>query len=153
MKRWYKQVSGCRPKPSPMDMNEVVSTYTELFGKDHTLNNQIVNINYISTPIKDSVPSEEEIRSAVDHHKRWKSSGPSGLRAEDLQSWAANKEDTTNWNHLITVIQHIFRTGEVPQRLSYSNLVIRPKSDGGYRGIGPLERMEGNIYNYKGKMQ
>jgi Reverse transcriptase (RNA-dependent DNA polymerase) len=50
-----------------------------------------------------------------------------------------DSENTTNWNQLVKLIQHIFRTGEVPQRLSFSNLVIIPKSDGGYRGIGLLE--------------
>jgi hypothetical protein len=74
MKQCHKQVSDCRPKPSPMDMTEVTSTYTELCGKDHTLNNQIVNVNYISTPFEASVLSEEEIQSAVAHLKRWKAS-------------------------------------------------------------------------------
>jgi hypothetical protein len=139
MKRWYRQVSGSRPKPSPLDMSEITTTYTDLYRNNTNINNQIPNINYISTPIDDSVPTEDEIRFAVLYLKQWKDSGPSGLRAKDLQAWERDKTNTTNWNNLVTTIQHIFRTGEVPQRLSYSNLVIIPKSDGGFRGIGLLE--------------
>jgi hypothetical protein len=65
MKRSYRQISGRRPKPSPLDMSEITNTYTNLYRKYNTLNNQIVNINYISKPINDSVPTKDKIRFAV----------------------------------------------------------------------------------------
>ena len=37
------------------------------------------------------------------------------------------------------LVQHCWTTGELPERLTWSSLVIIPKSGGGYRGIGLLE--------------
>jgi Reverse transcriptase (RNA-dependent DNA polymerase) len=37
------------------------------------------------------------------------------------------------------LIQYVFHSGELPQRLCYTNLVLIPKSGGGVRGIGLLE--------------
>jgi Reverse transcriptase (RNA-dependent DNA polymerase) len=139
LKRWYKQVTGRNRKPSPMDMATITATYKELYAMDNNLDNNVPIINYIPTPINDDVPSDVEIRYAVTRLKRWKAPGPTGLRTEELQYWEQNKENTTNWDNLVKLIQHIFRSGEVPQRLCYCNLVIIPKSDGGHRGIGLLE--------------
>jgi Reverse transcriptase (RNA-dependent DNA polymerase) len=47
--------------------------------------------------------------------------------------------DQTNWNNLVKLIQHVFVTGEIPQRLAFSTLVLLPEPDGGVRGIGLLE--------------
>jgi Reverse transcriptase (RNA-dependent DNA polymerase) len=61
-------------------------------------------------------------------------------RVQDLLRWQKD-EDKTNWNNCIQLIQHIFATGEIPQRLDFSNLVLLPKPDGGIRGIGLLETL------------
>lgn len=45
------------------------------------------------TLIPDGIPSEYEIFTAVDHLKRNKAPGPSGIRAEDLKTW---KKDYLN---------------------------------------------------------
>jgi hypothetical protein len=66
-------------------MQTIYNTYAELYAWDTTLDNQIINKNYVSTPINDDVPSEDEIRWATNQLKRWKAPGPSELRAEDIQ--------------------------------------------------------------------
>jgi Reverse transcriptase (RNA-dependent DNA polymerase) len=65
--------------------------------------------------------------------------GPSGLRAEQVQTWMKDQNDQTKWNTLTSLIQQIFVSGEVPQRLAFSTLCLLPKPDGGVQGIGLLE--------------
>ena len=40
---------------------------------------------------------------------------------------------------MVDLVQHIFETGSIPQKLSWSILACLPKRDGGHRGIGLLE--------------
>jgi hypothetical protein len=46
------------------------------------------------------------------------------------------------WEQVCTILQHIFNTGEIPEeRMTWSILVLIPKTSGGTRGIGLLEIM------------
>jgi hypothetical protein len=82
-------------------MPTTTSTYRQLYARDTSLDNNVIAINYIPTPIKDDVPSNSEIRYCVRRLKRWKAPGPSGLRTEDLQQWEQDKDNTTNWNNFV----------------------------------------------------
>jgi Reverse transcriptase (RNA-dependent DNA polymerase) len=140
IKRWYQQSKGTHITPSPVDMNTVHQTFSALYSTQPDLPIPNIPINYVSTPILDTPPNEAEITLAVKRLRRWKAPGPSGFRTEDLLRWQQD-EDQTNWNKCIQLIQHVFTTGEVPQRLALSNLVLLPKPDGGIRGIGLLETL------------
>jgi hypothetical protein len=94
--------------------------------------------------VNDKVPSEEEMGDAVDRMKVRKAPGPSGLRAEHLKEWQAAairgaNPDSKRWETFVQLVQHVFESGEVPQELSWSVLVLIPKGSGGCRGIGLLE--------------
>ena len=94
--------------------------------------------------INDNMPSEQEIATAVVRLRSGKLPGPTGLRAEDLKAWlaAAQQEeepDRRNWETLVSLVQHAFLTGELPTEVSWSALVLIPKSGGGHQGIGLLE--------------
>ena len=45
------------------------------------------------------------------------------------------------WNRVVNLLQHIFETGTIPQKLTWSILACLPKRDGGHRGIGLLETL------------
>ena len=44
-----------------------------------------------------------------------------------------------NWRLFVRLVQTIWRTGEIPRQLCWIIVVLLPKKDGGYRGIGLLE--------------
>jgi hypothetical protein len=66
------------------------------------------------------------------------------MRTDHLKGWlaAATKEeapDRTQWDVLVTLVNHIWQTGELPTVLPWSIMVLLPKPDGSSRGIGLLE--------------
>jgi hypothetical protein len=94
--------------------------------------------------VEDGVPTEEEIEDAVGRLKMGKAAGPSSMRLEHLKEWLAAAlmevdTDTQRWSVFVELIQHIFRTSQLPTELSWSVLVFIPKGCGGCRGIGLLE--------------
>jgi hypothetical protein len=73
-----------------------------------------------------------------------KAPGPTGMRTDHLKEWLASatreeNPDTYRWDKCVELIQHVHRTGQLPQELYWSILAIIPKGSGGSRGIGLLE--------------
>jgi hypothetical protein len=108
----------------------------------------LIDINTAPHPINDELPENNEIAAAVCRLKNGKAPGPSGMRAEHLKGLLhrAEKKNATNgdrqgWDQLCNTIQHIFETGMVPQEMTWSTLVLIPKTSGGSRGIGLPEVM------------
>ena len=76
--------------------------------------------------------------------RRGKAPGPTGLRTDQLKDWlqAARREedpDSTHWNTLAELVQHAFETGNLPEELVRSTMMLLPKGGGQFRGIGLLE--------------
>jgi hypothetical protein len=96
--------------------------------------------------IDDTVPSEWEIAEAVGRMPNGKSPGPTKMKAEHLKAWRAEAfpreggvEIRENRAPFAELVQHVFRTGEIPTAMSYTVCVLLPKADGGVRGLGLLE--------------
>jgi hypothetical protein len=51
----------------------------------------------------------------------------------------AARQETEPDRGRVSLVQHVFSTGEIPTDLAWSALVLIPKSSGGHRGIGLLE--------------
>jgi hypothetical protein len=117
-------------------MNSIHTTFHTLYQQDTQLPADHFPLHYIPTPIPDDPPTDFEVTCAVQKLRRFKAPGPSGIRAEHLQTWMRDRKDQTKWKNLITLIQQIFSTGNVPQCLAFSTLVLLPKPDGDTRGIG-----------------
>lgn len=142
-KGWYKHAGDRPSKPSRMDMAQVTNEFHDLYQK-RTPPGEPIPILVSPFDVNDQVPDEKEIEEAVRRMRRGKAPGPSGLRAEDLKRWLANARepefpDKRNWDALVSLVQHAFRTGEIPTELAWSVLILIPKGDGGHRGIGLLE--------------
>ena len=63
------------------------------------------------------------------------SSGPSGIWGEHLKGWLAAAEagrDDALWQKLVYLIQHAFETGDMPDAMVLSVVVLLPKGDGGF---------------------
>jgi Reverse transcriptase (RNA-dependent DNA polymerase) len=138
LRGWYRQASTKTTKPSLADMNAIHTTFSTLYAKPVDLPTTEFPIHYVAEDIPDDPPTDFEIQMAVQKLRLHKAPGPSGLRSEEILQWMKN-DDKQDWNNLTTLIRHIFTTGQIPQRLSFSTLVLLPKPDGGIRGIGLLE--------------
>jgi len=123
----------------------VTDEYKSLYRATLTPGNPI-DTHIAPQPINDELPEYDEIAAAVRRLKNGKAPGPSGMRAEHLKVLLhrAEKENATDgdrqgWEQLCNTIRHIFETGTIPQEITWSTLVLIPKTSGGYRGIGLLE--------------
>ena len=91
--------------------------------------------------------------------------GPSRMRAEDLKGWLAAErrgekeretatkdgggggerehrtEDEGHWEKVVELIQTAFRDGELAEEATWQAVVLIPKGQGDYRGIGLVEVM------------
>ena len=78
--------------------------------------------------------------------------GPSGMKAEHFKDWyevafPEPQPDNPNaptpkpeqWNPFVELVQHMFRTGEVPTKCMWSFLAVIPKPDRGQREVGLLK--------------
>jgi hypothetical protein len=70
------------------------------------------------------------------------------MRAEHLKALLhratkenATEDDCLGWKQICKTVQQIFDTGDIPQEMTWSILVLIPKTSGGARGIGLLETM------------
>jgi len=71
-----------------------------------------------------------------------RSPGPTGIRAEDLRRWFAQRfENPVPWQVVVDLVSHMFLFGKIPTTLGDNILVLLPKNDGSnqHRGIGLLE--------------
>jgi hypothetical protein len=58
---------------------------------------------------------------------------------EDLKKGPNNMGEGHNWRLLVGLIQVIWMQGKIPQQLTWVIVVLLPKGDEDYRGIGLLE--------------
>ena len=95
--------------------------------------------------VNDKVPSKAEIRAAVKRLRNNRASGASAICAKDINRWlqGAEEEDKGSpartedkWRVFVYLIQLIFEHGEIPVQMQWVMIVLLPKGDGDYRGIG-----------------
>ena len=108
------------------------------------------------------VPTEDEIEEAEKHLRRNRYRGPLGMRVEHLKRWLAaakrrkrgaaeEGEGTTegkegglmdpNWERLLDLVQTLFREGRLAEEATWQAVVLIPKGEKDYRGIGLVEVM------------
>ena len=76
------------------------------------------------------------------------------MRAEDIKSWlrgVEREEEAENegkeghegagdtWRLFVRLLQHVWNTGEIPLQMNLSVVVLIPKGNNDFRGIGLLE--------------
>ena len=127
--------------PSQEDLQKVTNNYIKLYSK--SLPPDWLPILVAPFDIDDVVPEPDEIAEAILGLKNGKSPGPSKVRAEHLKEWVkAYREHYPyqgNWNRVVDLIQTCFREQQVPTQILWSTVVLLPKGNGNYRGIGLLE--------------
>ena len=66
------------------------------------------------------------------------------MKVEHLKAWIreATREkypDTEHWDKLASITKSVFQGGHIPEALAWMTVVLIPKSEGEYRGIGLVE--------------
>ena len=81
---------------------------------------------------------------AVCRLRNGKAPGPSKVRAKHFKEWVeeATREENPyqgNWDRVVELVQNCFQEQCVPTQMSWSTVVLLPKGNGDYRGIGLLK--------------
>ena len=144
LQRWYRHSGDRPPKPSRKDLNKVTAEWQTLYTRPPQPYGEEIPVTGHHDPINDEIPTEDEIARAVRGLKNGKAAGPSGLKAEHLKTWlkAAEREvepDPEAWQTFVELIQYVFEHQELPECMPWSIMVLLPKGNGSYRGIGLLE--------------
>ena len=163
MKGWCKVVAGCALPPARLTIKWITAERVALHNHIPPQGENIpISVDHF--PLDDSVPMEDDIKWAVRRLRDNCSSSPSGIRAEHLQQWlweAQNSEEDTaavtglntevdmktlkevkrRWRHerVVVLMQADFREGQMAQESTWQAVVLLPKGGGDYYGIGLVE--------------
>jgi hypothetical protein len=125
----------------------VTDEYKELYRRNPPIEDPI-GIHIAPFSISDDIPDNYEIATAIRQLKNGRAPGPSGLRAEHLKILLqraekdnAIPEDRIGWEHVCHTVKQIFETGQIPEEMTWSILVLIPKASGDTRGIGLLDTL------------
>ena len=140
--RWFIAVEDRPLPPSREDLQKVTNDRIKLYTK--SLPPDRIPILVAPFDIDDVVPEPDEIADAIRGLRNGKSPGPSKVRAEHLKEWVKEAYRDVdpyqgNWDRVVDLIQTCFRERQVPTQMSWSTVVLLPKGNGDYRGIGLLE--------------
>ena len=142
IRRWFITVEDRPLPPSREDLQKVTNDRIKLYTK--SLPPDRIPILVAQFDIDDVVPEPDEIADAIRGLRNGKAPGPSKVRAEHLKEWVREAYRDVdpyqeNWDRVVDLIQTCFRERQVPTQMSWSTVVLLPKGNGDYRGIGLLE--------------
>ena len=128
--------------PSREDLTKVTNDRIKLYSK--SLPPDRLPILVAPFDIEDVVPEPDEIADAIRGLRNGKLPGPSKIRAEHLKEWVREAyrdvdPDQENWDRVVDLIQTCFQERQVPTQMLWSTVVLLPKGNGNYRGLGLLE--------------
>ena len=155
IRRWFIKVEDRPLPPSREDLRKVTNDRITLCTQ--SLPPDKIHILVATFDIDDVVLEPDEITDAIRGLRNGKSPGPSKVRAEHLKEWVEEAYRDVdpyqgNWDRVVDLIQTCFRERQVPTQMSWSTVVLLPKGNGDYQGIGLLEiswKVIGSIINQR----
>jgi hypothetical protein len=151
LKGWYRVASETVACPCPQTMARQMEDRVELYRRRDSSRDPL-QINLQGPAIPDKMPSDHKIRDAARDLPSGRAGGASKMRAEDIKQWLRcitleedpekgpnNVGEGNNWRLLIGLIQVIWMQGKILQQSTWVIVVLLPKGDGDYPGIGILE--------------
>jgi hypothetical protein len=153
LKGWYRAASETTTRPCPQTMVKKMVERINLYRQQDPPGEPLpINIDPI--PVDDGTPSKGKIRVAAAGLSNGRAGVASGMRAEDVKAWLHGiklEEDPEvgpvsigardNWRRFTLLVQAIWDHGEIPPQLQWVIIVLIPKGEGDYWGIGLLETM------------
>jgi hypothetical protein len=147
LKGWYKAASNTAPAASPMSLAAQTAERVDLYRKVPPPGNPLP-IHVDKANIPDGPPSDEELREVV-RGLRNGPAGASGLQAEHIKVWLSDvmckeKEESDvglgdKWRTFVRLMQAIWEQECIPEQMRWEFIVLLPKGNGDYRGIGLLD--------------
>ena len=151
---WHRECDPAASKPCYDALEDQTREREDLYRRRAPPGDRIPS-RAVRPPSDDTPPTDEELRQAAKSSSNGRSGGASKMRAEDLNEWRRGMENEEKelakggtgyegagdrWRLLVKLCEHIWRTGEIPQRMLLAIVVLIPKgSSGDFRGIGLLE--------------
>jgi hypothetical protein len=151
---WHRVAGGFAAKPCYATMEKQMEGREDLYGYKSSPGEHIP-ANRDRAHLQDEAPPDGELRAAVKTLRNGRSGGGTNMRAEDLKRWlerAKAEEEAKRagteglqgagdtWRLFVRLVQHIWDTGEIPQKMLLTIIVLIPKGNSGdFRGIGLLE--------------
>ena len=142
IRRWFVTVTNRPLPPSREDLRKVTNDRIKLYSK--ALPPDRIPVLVAPFDIDDVVPEPSEIMEAVRRLRNGKAPGPSKVRAEHFKEWVeeATREENPyqgNCDRVVELVQCCFQERQVPTQMSWSTVVLLPKGNGDYQGIGLLK--------------
>ena len=130
------------PLASRENLRKVTNNRIKLYTK--TLPPGRISVLVAPFDIDDGIPEPSKIMEAVCRSMNGKAPGPSKVRVEHFKEWV---EEVTrdenpyqgNWDRVVELVHSCFQERQVPTQMSWSTVVLLPKGNGDYWGIGLLE--------------
>jgi exonuclease III len=122
MQKWCKKKSGVQLPMSHRRHTTVSTKYTALYAAQQPTKPMFSLKTSIAQQFEvvDEPLTSDEIRAAAKRMKSGKVPGPSRFRGDTIKRWALADEgtsDTTCFEKLASLCEHIFLTGEIPQAM------------------------------------
>ena len=153
---WYRHASSRPPTPSRQDLEATSQNFQALYTPE-TPSPPGPPLHAIIDPfpVNDNTPSETKIKAAIQRIKSNRAGGHSAFRAEDFKEWyreafphelnsLPNPVPTpvvTRWQALVSLIQLMWDTGDLPTKLTWTILVLIPKGSHDHRGINLFDAL------------
>ena len=107
-----------------------------------------MRINVAPAAVPDAVLTDSELRAVVGQLRNGRAAGAAGMKAEHLKEWLRDvkrkeaedgvEEIGGRWRMFVTLLQAIWERGDIPQQMTWMIIVLLPKGEGDYQGIGLL---------------
>ena len=140
MQGWYKTAYNLPPPPVCISLAHITAEQVEVYRKvPPPGDNMTIETSPFS--IDDYIPLMDKIEWSVYRLWRHLSGRASSMQAEHLQYWltaTTHKEqpDTANWERVVEILQTAFRDDRISTECTWQMVVLVPKGDGEFRGIG-----------------
>ena len=156
MKGWYRAAAKRGPPPARATLERITAEQMELYRRVPPPGENIP-VNVDPTNIDDSVPTEDEVEEVVKKLRRNRSGGPSGIRVENIKGglaaarrgemaeeqgktkMATEEEGEELWGKVVELTQTAFREGKLAKEATWQAMVMIPKGEGEFWGIGLVE--------------
>jgi hypothetical protein len=150
LKGWYCLAEDRALKACPETLARQTAERVELYMAV-TPPGWEMRINVTPTAVHNKPPMDQEIRGVVGQLRNGRAAGAMGMKAEHLKEWlrGIKHEESENgvagegdcWRLFVLLMQAVWESGTIPTQISWMIIILLPKGEGDYRGIGLLDPM------------